>query len=106
MAKVTVKKNSLFARIDRILLLFVLLLALGLRLYKIDNPVADWHSWRQADTAAVSRNFVRGGFDLLHPHYDDLGSNQTGHDNPQGLRMVEFPFYNAIVAAVYKTAPL
>ncbi len=106
MAKVTVKKNPLFVRIDRILLLFVLLLALGLRLYKIDNPVADWHSWRQADTAAVSRNFVRDGFDLLHPHYDDLGSNQTGHDNPQGLRMVEFPFYNAIVAAAYKTAPL
>ncbi|MFH1280289.1 MAG: dolichyl-phosphate-mannose--protein mannosyltransferase, partial [Candidatus Beckwithbacteria bacterium] len=37
------------------------------RLYRLNNPVADWHSWRQADTAAVARNFVKSDFNLLFP---------------------------------------
>lgn len=91
---------------DFILLFFILIVALGLRLYRINTPLADFHSWRQADTAAVARNFIGGGFDLLHPRYDDLSGIQTGKDNPQGYRMVEFPLYNAIFALVYKFAPV
>ncbi len=75
------------------------------RLYKIDNPVADWHSWRQADTIAVSRNFVKNGINLLKPQYDDLSNVASGKENPQGLRMVEFPIYNAIVALSYLSFP-
>ncbi|MCX8008432.1 MAG: hypothetical protein N3A54_01875, partial [Patescibacteria group bacterium] len=41
-----------------------------LRMYKIHHPIADWHSWRQADTAAVARNFLRFGIDPLRPRYD------------------------------------
>jgi hypothetical protein len=67
------------------------------RLYKIDNPVADWHSWRQADTSAVTRNFFKYGVDLLHPRYDDF-SDVSGHglQNPAGYRYVEFPVFNLI----------
>jgi len=43
----------------------VMVLALVLRLYKIDIPLADHHSWRQADTAAVARNFVKENFDFF-----------------------------------------
>ena len=101
------KENSIkphfgLKKIDILLIFFLILIGLVFRLYKIGNPVADWHSWRQADTAAVARNFVRGGFDLLHPKYDDLGRNQTGLDNPQGYRFVEFPFYNSLFATLYK----
>ena len=39
----------------------------AVRLYKITSPIGDWHSWRQADTSAVTRNFVKYGSDLLHP---------------------------------------
>jgi len=67
-----------------------------LRLYQINNPIADWHSWRQADTAAVARNYLRFGMDLLRPKYDDLSNIQSGKDNPLGLRMVEFPIYQAL----------
>ncbi len=70
--------------------------ACGVRLYHITYPVADWHSWRQADTAAVARNFLRFGIDPLHPRYDDLSNIQSGKDNPQGWRMVEFPIYQVI----------
>lgn len=81
------------------------LLLLGgfiVRLYRFDNPIADWHSWRQSDTAAVSRNFVEYGFDILHPKYEDISNVQTGIDNPQGYRFVEFPIYNVIQAALFK----
>ncbi|AKM79371.1 MAG: hypothetical protein UX85_C0002G0066 [Candidatus Beckwithbacteria bacterium GW2011_GWB1_47_15] len=74
------------------------------RLYRIDNPVADWHSWRQADTAAVARNFVKGNFNLLYPQSDSLlPLNPKQLENPQRLFINEFPFYNAIVALLYRT---
>lgn len=70
------------------------------RLYRIDAPVADWHSWRQSDTAAVARNFLKFGFDPLRPRYDDLSNIQSGRDNPEGYRMVEFPVYQLLAAAL------
>jgi len=72
------------------------------RLYRFNNPVADWHSWRQADTSAVSRNFVQYGFDLLHPRFDDLSNVPSGIDNPNGYRFVEFPIYNVAQAGLFK----
>ena len=42
---------------NKILFVIILLLGFGVRLYKITSPIADWHSWRQADTASVTRNF-------------------------------------------------
>ncbi len=84
-------------------LVFIFLLAFALRLYKINNPVADWHSWRQADTAAVARNFVKDRFNLLYPQADSfVPNNDLGLSNPDRLFMNEFPFYNALVALGYK----
>ncbi|OQY68034.1 hypothetical protein B6D29_01370 [Microgenomates bacterium UTCPR1] len=90
---------------DYLILFIVLLVALVFRLYKFNTPLADLHSWRQADTAAVSKNFVRFGFDLLHPRYDDLSNVQSGLDNPQGYRMVEFPIYNGLFSFFYQLFP-
>lgn len=90
---------------DYFILSVILIVAFIFRLYKINTPLADFHSWRQVDTAAVARNFVRNGFDLFHPKYDDLSNVQSGLDNPQGYRMVEFPIYNAIFAYLYKLMP-
>lgn len=83
-------------------LFFILVIAFALRLYRFDNPIADWHSWRQADTAAVSRNFVQNGYDVLHPKYDDISNVQTGVDNPEGYRFVEFPLYNIFQAGFFQ----
>ncbi len=93
-------------KIDIIILASILAIALGLRLYKINTPLADSHSWRQADTAAVARNFARDGFNLLKPTYDDLSSIQTGLENPLGYRMVEFPLYSALFGAFYRYLPI
>lgn len=94
-------------KLDFLILTLILTLGFIFRLYKINIPLADLHSWRQADTAAVARNFVKDGFDLLHPRFDDLSSNQSalGLENPLGLRFVEFPLYNALFAYLYKLLP-
>ncbi len=83
--------------------LLVFILTFVPRLYRINNPVADWHSWRQADTAAVARNFVKDGFNLLYPQSDSfLALNDRGLANPNRYFINEFPFYNAVVAGVYQ----
>lgn len=89
----------------KVCLAIVFFLAFFLRLYRIDAPLADWHSWRQADTAAVSRNFLKRGFDVFRPRFDDLSNVASGEDNPQGYRFVEFPIYNVIHAGLAKTFP-
>ena len=100
--------NKIFTRILQIkyieyyLLSIVLLVGFGVRLYKINNPIADWHSFRQADTAAVSRLYIKNGIDLLHPRYYDLSSTQSRMFNPEGYRFVEFPIYNALHALLAK----
>src|SRR5260221_1222631 len=79
----------------------ILLLGVFVRLYRFDNPIADWHSWRQADTSAVSWNFAHNGFDIFHPKYFDISNVQSGFDNPQGYRFVEFPLYNIAQAGLF-----
>lgn len=91
-------------------LLIILLIALVARLYKINTPLADWHSFRQADTASVTREYVKHGVDLLHPKYQDLSNIQSGmqnggKDNVEGWRMVEFPLMNGILAMFLRTFP-
>src|SRR5689334_19814520 len=81
----------------------ILIIATVMRLYRITNPLADWHSFRQADTASVTREYVKHGIDLLHPTYHDLSNIQSGKDNPKGYRMVEFPLVNAGTAWVIQT---
>jgi MFS family permease len=86
------RKNSLR------LLLVILMIGYLFRLYKIDNPIADWHEFRQADTSSVSRFYLANGINLFAPHYQDISNIQSGKDNPEGYRFVEFPIYNALTA--------
>ncbi|OGM02396.1 hypothetical protein A2115_02945 [Candidatus Woesebacteria bacterium GWA1_41_8] len=101
--------SRLFARISKIkrieyyLLALIIIGGFGARLYKINNPIADWHSFRQADTASVSRIYVEEGINLLFPRYHDVSSTQSRNYNPQGYRFVEFPLYNAAHALLAKT---
>ncbi len=104
-----IKKYSLW-----LLLIFMLGVGFWVRTYRLHAPLADWHSWRQADTAAVARNFVRddlpaqaglpeqAGFNLLYPQSDSyLALNEGNIPNPNRYFINEFPLYNAIVAMLY-----
>lgn len=93
---------SISNNVIKIVILLFLSLAFLLRLYKFDNPIADWHSWRQADTSSVSRTFVEEDFNIFIPRYHDLSNVPSGrYDNPEGYRFVEFPIYNALQAGLF-----
>lgn len=85
------------------LLVLIIFAGFLVRLYKIDLPIADWHSWRQADTASVTRNFIKHGFNPFYPIYDDMSSvSDKLIPNPNTYRFVEFPLYNIAVYPFYK----
>jgi len=88
--------------IKKIIIVLILLAGFGVRLYRINAPLADWHSWRQADTAAVARNFIKRGYTLLKPRFDDLSHLPSGKENPEGYRFVEFPIYNLVHALFFQ----
>ncbi|MCA9369430.1 hypothetical protein KC721_03960, partial [Candidatus Woesebacteria bacterium] len=87
------------------LLILIAVLAFTLRMYRINTPLLDWHSWRQADTASVTREYQKHGISLLYPKYHDVSNNPSGLPNPEGYRMVEFPLYNALVASILEIIP-
>ena len=95
------KEKAVFSKLEFFLLIFILIFAFGVRLYKINRPIADWHSWRQADTAAVARNFLKEGYTPFIPKYDDMSSQANGLDNPNRFRFVEFPIYNSLIYIVW-----
>lgn len=84
------------------LIALICILAVILRMYNVSVPLADWHSFRQADTASVTREYVKHGIDILRPRYHDLSNIQSGKDNPEGYRMVEFPLINVFTATVIR----
>ncbi len=89
----------------KIILGFILLFGFLLRLYRLDYPLMDWHSFRQSDTASVTREFVKHNYPVWLPHYQDLGSIQSGLDNLTGYRMVEFPIINYGIAQILRLFP-
>ncbi|MFC1653813.1 ArnT family glycosyltransferase [Patescibacteria group bacterium] len=92
------RKNSFF-------IWAILLLGLLVRLYKINTPLADWHSWRQVDTASVAVEYTKNGVNLLKPRYLDLSNIPSGKENPEGFRMVEFPLVSGVIAWIYQFIP-
>lgn len=89
-------------KIDFILAIAITIICFTVRLYKIDNPIADQHSFRQADTAAVARNFIKDGFNILYPQSDSFTAlSETQIPNPNRYFINEFPLYNSLVALVY-----
>ena len=80
----------------------ILILGIALRTYQLHAPLGDWHSWRQADTASVAWEYVQADhIDLFHPRFHDVSSIPSGHDNPEGWRMVEFPLRDGLHAQLY-----
>lgn len=81
-----------------LILITIMIGGFTVRLYRFNNPIADWHSWRQADTASVTRNFVKNGLDPLYPTFDAENSLNEGQlPNPKRYFFAEFPIYNIIV---------
>lgn len=89
----------MFQAIRRFPLLFLGLVALVPRLYQLNSPLIGIHSWRQADTAAIARNFYAIPLTLsqltqfFYPQVDWGGG---------AAAETEFPLYPAIVSGLYR----
>ena len=70
-------------------------IGLLLRLVNINAPVLGVHSWRQADTASIARNFLANNLIFWQPQVNWSGSTN-------GLVECEFPLYQYLVAHLYK----
>ncbi|HEX3113094.1 MAG TPA: glycosyltransferase family 39 protein [Candidatus Eisenbacteria bacterium] len=75
-------------------LALVLCLALALRLVHLGAPILGIHSWRQADTASMARNFHENGYRFLYPQVDWGGSGP-------GYVECELPAFPYLVALAY-----
>lgn len=98
-------KNIRYEKHEKFIIACLVILGLVVRLYKINNPIADWHSFRQADTASVTRMFIDKGVNLLIPTYHDISKVQSGLANPQGYRFVEFPIFNLFHVVFARALP-
>lgn len=75
-------------------LYIIILISLALKLFHITYPVLGWHSWRQSDTATITRNFHENGYNILYPQIN-WGGTGTGYVES------EFHIYPFIVALLY-----
>lgn len=74
-------------------LAFVLLFFFVSHLYRITDPPSGYHRWREADTAAVARNFATESWDFFQPRIDMRGAGD-------GVVGMELPVYGYAIAAV------
>jgi 4-amino-4-deoxy-L-arabinose transferase-like glycosyltransferase len=73
---------------------YILLFTLLIRLYHITFPVIGWHSWRQADTASIARNFFQEESNIFYPRIDWRGDTE-------GYVECEFQIYTFLVSGLY-----
>jgi hypothetical protein len=82
-------------RVRTPLLILILILAALLRFYRVDQPLIDAFSWRQASTAMMADNFYRTNPNILFPEVSWTGPGP----NYQGR---EFQTLSYIVSLLYR----
>jgi hypothetical protein len=73
----------------------LVVLAVGQKFYGFGRPLLGHHAWRQADTAAIARNFYDGGMNFFYPAVD------WGGPGPNYCE-TELPLYSYAAAALYR----
>lgn len=72
----------------------IVLLALAFRLYRIDVPFVDAHSWRQVTNADIARLWAEGPIDFFYP--------AVSWGGPDGRVGLEFPLLHLLMALVWR----
>lgn len=75
--------------------LAIAIAAVAIRAWQIDAPFIDHWSWRQADVAAIARNYNENGFHFAKPQIDWAG-------NEPGYVGTEFPVLPFLAAMLYR----
>ncbi len=71
----------------------IILLALAFRLYRIDFPMVDGHSWRQITNADIARHHAEGSLNLFVPRVSWGGLN--------GVVGMEFPLLQYVTGLLW-----
>ena len=74
--------------------LLILLLAIAFRLYRIDIPFIEGHSWRQVTNADIARHYAEGSMNLFMPRVSWGGLN--------GAVGMEFPLLHYLTAIAWR----
>lgn len=74
----------------------IILLAAAFRLYRVDVPLIDAHSWRQVTNADITRHFSEGVMNPFLPRVSWGGLN--------GIVGMEFPLLHYLTAIVWRIA--
>ncbi|MCC6991355.1 MAG: glycosyltransferase family 39 protein [Acidobacteria bacterium] len=74
----------------------ILLLALLFRLYRLDVPFVDAHSWRQVTNADIARLWAEGPIDFFYP--------AVSWGGPDGRVGLEFPLLHLFIALAWRLA--
>jgi 4-amino-4-deoxy-L-arabinose transferase-like glycosyltransferase len=74
--------------------LAILALASAFRLYRLDTPFVDAHSWRQVTNVDIARLWAEGSIDLFYP--------AVSWGGPDGRVGLEFPLLQLLIALVWK----
>ncbi len=77
-------------------LLAILSLALLFRLYRIDVPLVEGHSWRQVTNADIARHFAESTWNLFAP--------QVSWGGPHGVVGMEFPLLHYAIGLWWRAA--
>jgi len=72
----------------------IVLLAVAFRLYRIDIPFTEGHSWRQVTNADITRHFAEGPMNLFLPRVSWGGLN--------GVVGMEFPLLHYLTAMAWR----
>lgn len=71
----------------------IVLLAVAFRLYRVDIPLVDGHSWRQVTNADIARHFTEGSLNLFVPRVSWGGLN--------GVVGMEFPLLQYVTGLLW-----
>lgn len=82
----------------RLAVLWILLFGFFARAQTYKTPLFDHHSWRQADTAQIARNFLRERFNPAFPQIDQRGTLADGSVE------TGFELYAFLVASIAQVA--
>lgn len=79
-------------------IILIFIFSVAVRLYRIDTPPIDAHSWRQSITTAIAKNFITEDSNILRPRQNEI----LPEKNFGRYIFLEFPIYEYSISLLYR----
>ena len=94
-------KYSRYLKWNYIILVVIILLGLGIRMYHIDYPVVGYHNWKETHYLTEARNFAENGF-FEHGFFVPSWDYPSLTKDPSGAHSDTFPTVPIIIGFLFK----